>query len=73
MHKEIRGKKIKGYTVRTPRYRYTEWGRGEFGTELYDYQADPEEFTNLAESKKHSQIVARLKNLLKESVQRAQP
>ena len=73
MHKEIRGKKIKGYTVRTLRYRYTEWGRGEFGTELYDYQADPEEFTNLAESKKHSQIVARLKNLLKESVQRAQP
>jgi len=73
LHKEIRGKKIKGYTVRTPRYRYTEWGGGEFGTELYDYQADPDEFTNLAESRKHRQVIARLKKLLKESVTRAQP
>ena len=37
-----------GRTIRTDRTR-TEWGKdGEFGVELYDYQSDPGEYTNLA-------------------------
>jgi iduronate 2-sulfatase len=72
MHKEIRGKQIKGYTVRTSRYRYTEWGRGEYGTELYDYQADPDEFTNLAGAEEHAAIVAGMKKLLHRRVEYAQ-
>lgn len=72
MHKEIRGKQIKGYTVRTPRYRYTEWGEGEFGTELYDYQADPEEFTNLARGEEHAELVRKMKKLLHRRVELAQ-
>ena len=31
--------KIMGYTLRTERYRYTEWNEGAEGAELYDYAA----------------------------------
>jgi len=37
-----------GYSLRTERYRYTEWEFGEEGAELYDYQKDPREVRNLA-------------------------
>src|SRR5205814_9590435 len=37
-----------GYSLRTDRYRYTEWDDGKQGTELYDHEKDPQEFTNLA-------------------------
>ncbi len=38
-----------GYTMRTDRYRYTEWGEnGKIGIELYDHQVDPGENINLA-------------------------
>ncbi len=37
-----------GYTMRTDRYRYTEWGEnGKVGIELYDHQTDPGENINL--------------------------
>ena len=72
LHKEIRGIKIKGYTVRTPRYRYTEWGAGKYGNELYDYQADPEEFTNLARQDDQADVVNQLSRLLKQRVRQAQ-
>jgi iduronate 2-sulfatase len=39
---------VMGCSLRTERYRYTEWGAGEFGSELYDHQVDPGEFNNLA-------------------------
>ncbi len=38
-----------GYSLRTARYRYTEWGKnGALGKELYDQENDPEEMKNLA-------------------------
>ncbi|MEO0446240.1 MAG: sulfatase/phosphatase domain-containing protein, partial [Verrucomicrobiota bacterium] len=37
-----------GYSLRTERYRYTEWMHGEAGSELYDHQVDGDEVTNLA-------------------------
>ena len=40
-----RGRSV-GRSVRTERYRYTDWGGG--AEELYDHEADPTEFTNLA-------------------------
>ncbi len=42
-----------GRTVRTKRYRYTEWLEGKHGVELYDYLEDPMEFHNLAEHTEH--------------------
>ena len=45
---QIKFEDIVGRSVRSDRYRYTSWeGRGG-GEELYDHQADPSEFTNLA-------------------------
>ena len=39
---------VMGRSVRTQRYRYTEWDGGDLGRELYDHHADPGEFANLA-------------------------
>jgi len=37
-----------GRSVRSERWRYTEWDDGRQGAELYDYVMDPGEFYNLA-------------------------
>jgi uncharacterized sulfatase len=42
------GEWIFGRSVRTDRWRYTEWDSGKAGIELYDHDADPHEYTNLA-------------------------
>lgn len=39
---------VMGRSIRTERWRYTEWNGGEAGRELYDHEADPQEFKNLA-------------------------
>lgn len=58
------GKPMMGYSIRTERYRYTEWNGGAEGAELYDYQADPKELKNLAKSAVHAKTRAELKNRL---------
>ena len=64
MHPEMRDQAILGHTIRTPRFRYTEWAEGQAGVELYDYATDPQEYTNLAGTPEHAETVARLKELL---------
>ena len=39
---------VMGTSIRTDRWRYTEWAEGAQGIELYDHWADPMEFDNLA-------------------------
>ena len=39
---------VMGCSIRSSRFRYTEWGEGRHGVELYDHHADPDEFRNLA-------------------------
>ncbi len=53
-----------GRSVRTERWRYTEWDEGVEGAELYDHDADPREMKNLATDSAHAQTVAELKQLL---------
>jgi len=53
-----RAQKRMGYTIRTERHRYTDWGEAE---ELYDYKTDPKEIRNLAKDPKHAKLKAELK------------
>jgi iduronate 2-sulfatase len=58
-----------GYTLRTDRYRYTEWGEGgRDGAELYDHQSDAAELTNLANDPTQATTVAELSKLLHERI-----
>ena len=54
-----------GRSVRTERWRYTEWDEGKQGVELYDHDADPHEYHNLAADPKHAETVRMLKELLR--------
>lgn len=48
--KKAASKSFFGYSLRTARWRYTEWGEaGKNGAELYDHDRDPGELTNLAD------------------------
>jgi len=54
-----------GRSVRTERWRYTEWEQGKLGVELYDHDKDTNEFVNLAQDPSHATVVADLKALLR--------
>ena len=58
---------IMGRSVRTERWRYTEWNEGKDGVELYDYTTDPDEFFNLAKDPKYSAEIKNLSSLLKKN------
>jgi iduronate 2-sulfatase len=57
-----------GYSLRTDRFRYTEWDGGKQGVELYDHQQDPHEYTNLAKNAQQSETVKQLSAKLYELV-----
>ncbi len=54
-----------GRSVRTGRWRYTEWDNGKRGTELYDHKKDPKEYNNLAGKPEFSKIKNEMKKLIK--------
>ena len=63
-----------GRSIRTARYRYTEWGsNGRRGKELYDYQTDPHETRNIVNLPENAALVAHLSERLKAGWQRAVP
>lgn len=67
MSQVARSQKVRGYSIRTERYRYSEWGEGgELGEELYDYEKDPRELKNLAKDPAAAQIRAGLQKRLHE-------
>ncbi|MCR9119295.1 MAG: sulfatase [bacterium] len=58
-----------GYSLRTERWRYTEWLEGKAGRELYDHKNDPDEIHNLAANADQKELVAQLSKQLKPFVQ----
>jgi arylsulfatase A-like enzyme len=56
--------RIFGSTIRTDCYRYIHWKGDGGGEELYDHVSDPGEFTNLAGSPEHAEILQRLRTRL---------
>jgi len=59
------GNRYFGYSLRTSRWRYTEWDEGKRGRELYDHENDPRELTNLAEQAEFAERVAELSKQLR--------
>ena len=57
------GNPVMGRTVRTSRWRYTEWDGGAAGRELYDHASDPHEFENLARDSAHATVQRELRAL----------
>ncbi len=59
---------VDGYSLRSNRYRYSEWGAynkngekfAELATELYDYQNDPNETINVAYLPENAELVSQL-------------
>lgn len=55
-----------GESIRTYDWRFTHWGHGKKGEELYDLKNDPGEFTNLASDPAHAETLKMLKAKLHE-------
>ena len=82
------GKKMMGYSMKTDRYRYTEWvQRANAGApkgaewkagkvearELYDHRADPAENVNLAELSDQTSVVERMAGMMDAGWEGARP
>jgi len=77
-----RHKEKMGYSLRTERYRYTEWHDEGYRSyesyddsaivarELYDYETDPLETKNLVNETEYAKIVVELKSKLKNHLQK---
>jgi iduronate 2-sulfatase len=64
---QVQRGKDPGHSVRTERWRYTEWTFGAKGEELYDQESDPQELHNLAKLPKYASTVSEMKALLKKA------
>ncbi|MBM3966617.1 MAG: sulfatase [Planctomycetes bacterium] len=60
--------KFFGYSLRTERWRYTEWDEGIRGRELYDHRMDPGERTNLVSAPERRETVEDLSGQLRQAV-----
>lgn len=61
-----------GYSLRTPRYRYTEWGEnGKQGVELYDHTTDAAEMKNLGSDPATADVRAKLAKQLHARIKQA--
>jgi iduronate 2-sulfatase len=72
-----RGKKIMGYSIRTEKYRYTEWQNRKTGEvqdrELYDLKNDPLCKESIVFKSENKELVDKLQVMLKAGWQKAKP
>jgi uncharacterized sulfatase len=59
--RQQRGRRFMGRSIRTERWRYTEWAGGDEGVELYDHENDPNEYANLAGRPEHGERMRELR------------
>jgi iduronate 2-sulfatase len=64
---QVQRGKFPGRSVRTQRWRYTEWDHGAKGVELYDHDIDAREFKNLATDPRFAPVVAELRGLIRKT------
>lgn len=68
---------VMGYTMRTDRYRYTEWWQRETGDvlarELYDHARDPQENVNAVSKPEYAEAVVQLARQLRQGWRAAVP
>ncbi|ELT91756.1 hypothetical protein CAPTEDRAFT_228962 [Capitella teleta] len=80
----IDGNLVMGYTVRTDKYRYTEWreydglmftpiGDASGDVELYDHVKDPDENVNVADKAGYTEIQKDMKRILRAGWRKALP
>jgi len=69
--------KVMGYTMRTKRFRYTEWQDRKTGKvlarELYDHEKDPDENINAADQPAYTKDIQMLAKILKAGYKAAMP
>ena len=63
---QVQRASIAGRSVRTERWRYTEWDQGKQGVELYDHSNDPGEYYNLARDSRYTQTIEELSQALRQ-------
>lgn len=61
---QVTRQKIMGRSMRTERWRYTEWDEVKAGVELYDEQNDSGKITNLSGKREYAKIKDELSTLL---------
>jgi iduronate 2-sulfatase len=57
-----------GFSIRTPKYRYTEWQDESNSVELYDHDNDPKELTNIESNPDQQLAVSQLKRELHNTI-----
>ena len=62
--------KLAGRSVRTERWRYTEWEQGRQGIELYDERADPQETHDVSRHPENAPVIASLAALFERHLPR---
>ncbi len=67
------GGRFFGYSLRTERWRYTEWDEGKKGSELYDHEKDPNELVNVAGLPEHAAIVSNLQRQIRDAAKASFP
>jgi len=67
------GRRYFGYTLRTDRWRYTQWDEGNRGHELYDHNTDPRELKNLADNPEYADTVKDLAAKLRQAAESTFP